>query len=624
MLTASQIDVLRDASEQLMQPVTDFLVEDIARRVSEAGQLTSTAAYQIWRAQNLGMSQRKLKKELQKKLDISAEEMEKLLKQAAKTGYNFDLSQMPTSHAIPFSANSSIQQIVAATVKQARKDLTNITNTMGFVCSNGKVRELTEAYQKACDDAFMRTVTGAQDYTSAIRDATRGLAEKGILSIDYNSGRHFTVEAAVRQNIMGGMGLMQEQISQQNHDDLGCDGWEISAHSGSAPDHEPIQGKQYPDKTYQKLNRSLRRPIGTLGCGHAAFPIIMGVNAPQYTPEELEQMRQDNETGVTVDGRHYTTYDATQHQRKLERAIRNQKRKILIDKTVDDPDKLQTDQIRLVRLRDEYARFSKEAGLPTQHARAEAAGFTWKDGKAAEKAAKRAETVREAVKTEEPVKTIDKAKGNTGRKISPNSKEIKTESNRTDNAVWDESRGTRAWTEERKKRLISSEYASVREPVENGILYDKTGKRIFSKKGDGSSVEFTPSQIKQMRGGVLTHNHPGADYGCFSPADIEMLRESHLEEIRVATPAGVFSMQRPQKWPSGINSLEKIREVYYDIDKTIGSDYWVRAYRGELSLLDANNLGQRAVVEELCKQYRIPFKFDSWDALGKESYESIL
>lgn len=394
MLTASQIDALRDASEQLMQPVTDFLVEDIARRVSEAGQLTSTAAYQIWRAQNLGMSQRKLKKELEKKLkkklDISAEEMEKLLKQAAKTGYNFDLSQLPTSHAIPFSANSSIQQIVAATVKQARKDLTNITNTMGFVCSDGKVRELTEAYQKACDDAFMRTVTGAQDYTSAIRDATRGLAEKGILSIDYNSGRHFTVEAAVRQNIMGGMGLMQEQISQQNHDDLGCDGWETSAHSGSAPDHEPIQGKQYPDKTYQKLNRSLRRPIGTLGCGHAAFPIIMGVNAPQYTPEELEQMRQDNETGVTVDGRHYTTYDATQHQRKLERAIRNQKRKILIDKTVDDPDKLQTDQIRLVRLRDEYARFSKEAGLPTQHARAEAAGFTWKDGKAAEKAAKKA------------------------------------------------------------------------------------------------------------------------------------------------------------------------------------------------------------------------------------------
>lgn len=53
-----------------------------------------------------------------------------------------------------------------------------------------------------------------------------------------------------------------------------------------------------------------------------------------------------------------------------------------------DEEKLQADQIKLVRLRDEYARFSKAAGLPTQHARAEAAGFTWKDGKAAESVAK--------------------------------------------------------------------------------------------------------------------------------------------------------------------------------------------------------------------------------------------
>lgn len=396
MLTASQIDALRDASGQLLDPVTDFLIEDIARRVSEAGQLTSTAAYQVWRAQNLGMSQKKLKKELQKKLDLSAEEVEKLLTQAAKTGYNFDLSRLPTSQAIPFAANSSIQQIVAATVKQAKEGLKNITNTMGFIGSDGKARELTEAYQKACDDAFMRTVTGAQDYTSAIRDATRGLAEKGILSIDYTSGRHFTVEAAVRQNIMGGLGLMQEQISQQNHNDLSCDGWEISAHAASAPDHEPIQGKQFPDKVYKKLNQSLLRPIGTLNCGHAAFPIIMGVNSPQYTEAELEQMRQDNETGVTVDGRHYTGYQATQHQRKLERAIRKQKHKIMIDKTVDDQEKLQTDQIKLVRLRDEYVRFSKTAGLPTQHARAEAAGFTWKDGKAAEKVTKKAMPVEKS------------------------------------------------------------------------------------------------------------------------------------------------------------------------------------------------------------------------------------
>lgn len=388
MLTAAQIDVLRSKSEKLLDPVTYFLIEDIAKRVSEAGQLTGTASYQIWRLQQLGVSQRQLKKEIAKRLKVSQKDAEQLLTQAAETGYNFDISRFPTTHAIPLSANSNLQQILDATVKLAKDDLSNMTQTIGFVGPDGVCRELTDAYNQACDFAFQKVSTGAQDYMSAIRDATRNLAEKGIRTIDYESGVHTSMEAAVRRNIMGGLGLMQEKISQQNHDDLGCDGWEISAHGGSAPDHEPIQGKQYSDKEYERLNNSLVRRIGTLNCGHAVFPIIMGVNEPQYTDAELEAFRKANEEGVTFEGRHYTIYEATQRQRKFERTIRKQKRRILVDEATGDKDKLQNDQIRLQVLKQNYARFSKGVGLPMQHARMETAGFDWKKGKAAEEVAK--------------------------------------------------------------------------------------------------------------------------------------------------------------------------------------------------------------------------------------------
>lgn len=385
MLTASQISALRDRSEQLLDPITDFLIQDIAERVKEAGQFTGTASYNAWRLQQLGVSQKQLKKEIAKRLKVSQKEAEQLLTQAAETGYNFDMSRFPTSKAIPLSANSSIQQILDATVKQARDDLTNITQTIGFVGNDGVCRELTGAYNQACDFAFQKVSLGAQDFNSAVREATANLAKKGIRYIDYESGVHTSLEAAVRRNIMGGLGIMQNQISRQNHDYLGCDGWEISAHSGSAPDHEPYQGKQYPDKEFQRLNSSLVRPIGELNCGHAASPIIMGVNDPQYTPEELEAMRQENEEGVTFEGKHYTLYEASQRQRKFERSIRDQKRKILIDETLGDTDKLQHDQIRLQVLKQNYARFSKGVGLPMQHARMGAAGFDWKKGKAAKK-----------------------------------------------------------------------------------------------------------------------------------------------------------------------------------------------------------------------------------------------
>ena len=249
MLTPAQVTALRDKAGQITDSVVDFLVSDIAERVSEAGQFTNTAAYEAWRAQKLGLSQKELKKELQKRLNLSSKEIEQLFSQVAETGYSNDIKRLGVG-GVPFEENTSLQQILDASVKLAQDDFTNITQTMGFVGPDGQFSELTDAYQRSCDFAFEKVVTGAQDYNSAVRDATKELAKRGIRVLDYESGVHTSLEAAVRRNIMGGLGLMNEQITQQNHDALGCDGWEISAHGGSAPDHEPIQGKQYSDKEY--------------------------------------------------------------------------------------------------------------------------------------------------------------------------------------------------------------------------------------------------------------------------------------------------------------------------------------------------------------------------------------
>lgn len=385
MLTADQIDALRDAAGQIAEPISAFLLQDIARRVSEAGQLTSTAAYQVWRAQQLGMSQREIKEKLKKLLNVSNSEIEQLLTQSAEVGYNFDLKNLPTAAAIPFEENAVLQQTVSAAVKLAQDDFTNLTQTLGMVDPYGNIQPLRSAYQQCMDFAFEQVFTGAADYNTAIRQATKNLADRGVRVIDYESGVHTSLEAAVRRNIMGGLGLMQEQISQQNHDELGADGWEISAHTACAPDHEPIQGRQYSDAEYTALNNSLVRRIETLNCGHKAFPIILGVSEPQYTPEELEEMRRKNAEGVTFEGRHYSMYEATQQQRKIERTIRKQKNRILVDESTGDKDKLLTDQIRLRRLNEEYRRFSKAAGLRTQYERAEVAGFGRKEAAEAEK-----------------------------------------------------------------------------------------------------------------------------------------------------------------------------------------------------------------------------------------------
>lgn len=371
MLTPEQIEGFRLAAGRLIDPVNTYLLKDIARRIQEAGKLTSTAAYEAWQVEWLGKGRKELERELSQLLGVTRREARKLLRSAARYGYDTTLSRYP-GHLVPFDTNQAIQQIVSAAVTLAGDELKNITQTKAILMVDpyGRYQALPKAYCACTDYAFQQVFTGAADYNTAIRQACAGIAKHGV-SIAYASGVHTSLEAAVRRNIMGGLGLMTEQISRQNHDDLGCNGWEISAHANSAPDHEPIQGRQYSDKAYDTLNNGLVRRIGTLNCGHVASPIILGVNSPQYSAEELEKFRQDNEAGVTFDGKHYTGYEATQMQRRLERAIRAQRRRVLLA----GPEDIEPHKSRLAVLQQECERFSKSVGLRTETERLEVSGF---------------------------------------------------------------------------------------------------------------------------------------------------------------------------------------------------------------------------------------------------------
>ena len=88
MLTPEQIEGFRIAAGRLMDPIHDFLLRDIARRIQDAGNLTSTAAYDAWRAEWLGKGRRDLEKELAELLGVSRQNARKLLRTAGKYGYD--------------------------------------------------------------------------------------------------------------------------------------------------------------------------------------------------------------------------------------------------------------------------------------------------------------------------------------------------------------------------------------------------------------------------------------------------------------------------------------------------------------------------------------------------------
>ena len=373
-LTPEQISGLRAAAEEIAQPVIDWLLKDIAERVELAGEMTSTAAYEVYRAQALGESKQELEKYLRQQLKVSDEEVNQLLHKAASFASEDDYERVGVWATE--ADKESLMQLADAAVKVVGKDLRNITQTLGMVSPiTGRPKPLQGVYQDCMDVAIKLVSTGGASASEAARQTTRKLAERGVVTIDYASGVSTELGAAVRRNLMGGMGLLVEQVTQKNHDALGCNGWEISAHANSAPDHEPIQGKQFSDEEFEQLNGSLARRIGTLNCSHVAMPIIIGVNSPQYTADELSAFQRENAEGVTYEGRHMTGYEATQYQNRIERSIRTQKRRVLLSETAGDKEQLLTDQVRLTRLNQEYQRFNAAMSFKSRAERLEVIGW---------------------------------------------------------------------------------------------------------------------------------------------------------------------------------------------------------------------------------------------------------
>lgn len=361
-MTSAQRDGLKDAALALTEPMIDDLVKDISRRVKKAGAITDTAEYQIYRAQALGASKKEVERRVAEQLNLQEEVISSLFE------YVLDKS-------LAYEDNGSLQQMANAYVEMTKNKTAEMLQNLWGTAPDGQVLPLQDAYARALDFAFRETATGVLNMETAIRRAVTPLAKRGLRTIEQKSGRSIGIEYACRRYIMDQLGALDDEVQKANHDMLGCDGWEISAHAACAPDHEPIQGRQYSDAEYEQLNNSLQRRIGHLHCGHTASPIILGVNAPQYTEAELKQFAEDNEKGFTYNGKHYTLYQAGQEQATMENAIRNLRREILADEETKSPD-LQKHQIRLRVLQSEYTRFCKAAKLPTRNERLQVAGFS--------------------------------------------------------------------------------------------------------------------------------------------------------------------------------------------------------------------------------------------------------
>nr|DAG25078.1 MAG TPA: minor capsid protein [Caudoviricetes sp.] len=359
------------------QDLEERIMQDIVRRIMKAGEITSTADWQINRLRILGYSSEDIEKEIKKALNASYPEMFELYDKVINWEYvrNKDIYEQINAEYIPFEENGQLKQITEAIIDQSFDDLENVTNSLGFYLDYGNGQKvltpLSQVYTKYLDAACYDIVTGAFDYNSVLRRVVTQLTNSGLRQIDYSSGRANRVDVAARRAVMSAVSQITGKISEYNAQKLGTEYFEVEWHAGARPTHAVWQGRIWSKEQLYSVC-GLGTVTGLLGanCYHTYYPFFPGISQRNWSDDWLGAKNEEEAEPKTFDGKEYTLYEAKQRQRQMETAMRAQREKVkLLQAGGADQDEIILHKAKYQGQLNEYSRFCRKMSLTEERER---------------------------------------------------------------------------------------------------------------------------------------------------------------------------------------------------------------------------------------------------------------
>lgn len=386
-----------DRMIELYRQLEDYIFKDIAYRLLKSQSVSGTADRLIWKLEQMGESRAEIMNKLSKLTGLSKRELKELLQDAVITSWNDDLStfnQMGINIVNPLE-NQAVMSVMNAEYQKCQGELDNLTRTT----MNQAQVDLT----RMLDEAEMRVASGVQSYSSAVCEILDNYAKKGMV-VEYPTGTHRSLEAAVRCCVVTSMNQTSAQITNQYILEGGIEYVLVSAHLGARiqqpgqpylAGHENWQGKVYrirgSEPGYPNLLEMTGYDIGENGAGKVVNPLgLHGYNcrhSHQPWDKALKNPYVDENGKSTIDTEESRKlYQNQQKQRAMERSIRATKRRLLMKQQeidlvaeIDVKEILQNDYDKLAyKLREQnkaYNEFCTENDLQKQSDRLKVAGY---------------------------------------------------------------------------------------------------------------------------------------------------------------------------------------------------------------------------------------------------------
>lgn len=269
-----------------------------------------------------------------------------------------------------------LHTLVEAMARQTAAEFTNLSQTLAYKIDDATL-SLRQMYTRAIDKAIYEVHSGTVDYHTAMRKTVKQLANN-MRIVKWESGYSRRLDSHVRQNLLDGVKQLNQQILDYHGEKFGSDGVELSAHAISAPDHVKVQGRQFSNEQFDRMQQGLptedvngnqyegfARPISQWNCRHIKFPIVIGISTPAYTEEQLKDFEQNSKA----------KYKLTQQQRAMETKLRQLKTERLAASAAGDELEAKRIQRKINEQQTIYRRFSEKHNLLYDTKRASVEGY---------------------------------------------------------------------------------------------------------------------------------------------------------------------------------------------------------------------------------------------------------
>lgn len=321
-----------DEIVELYNQFTDSIIKRMAFEIKALGELDDVA-----RQAQIVLSANEIYEDMISKLSkltrYSEKDLDTLMKNAGVETLKYDdeIYKKAGFDPAPINQSPALINIMTGIAKNTNLTLENLTRTSAVATSNNFLNVLNQAE--------MEVLTGARDYNKAIEYAVKKLATDGTI-ITYPSGAKAQLDTMVRRAVLTGVKDTSNELQVNRAEEFGAPFADTSAHGGARPTHAEWQGQRfcligsksdgtgkYPNfytDNFGSEGRPVYEQLKDPNCRHSWYPVMFDDEEKAYTPKEVAKL--NSQKVVDHNGNTYTTYEAEQRLRQMERTLRKYKR----------------------------------------------------------------------------------------------------------------------------------------------------------------------------------------------------------------------------------------------------------------------------------------------------------